>query len=182
MIYLCYNCNKYFFDEICPVCGVDKINSYIPLDPKYYPEFKYQSQGLLKDLLFKKKTEKNLQDKLNNVLNKYYKFKDPYFINYLHIDRKRYIEKIPDELYYSKLQLFNEILVRLGFGEISEFEKLTEKLLKSTELDFEYTNFVQNISKHIKVNLHDSLVSWIEEKGALFRKELPLFFVLFMAV
>ncbi len=46
MLYSCYNCNIYCFEEMCPRCGEAHMDLYIPLDPKYFPEFKYVTQAL----------------------------------------------------------------------------------------------------------------------------------------
>jgi rRNA maturation protein Nop10 len=50
MLYRCYRCLDYSFEEVCPECGEDHIDSYAPLDPKHYREFKYTRQGFVKDL------------------------------------------------------------------------------------------------------------------------------------
>ncbi len=178
MLFKCYHCGIYSFEEICPRCGDEFINLYVPLDPKYYREFKYTSQGFVKDLLFKKSTEQKLSEKLQSVLEKYNKFKHPYFVNYLHIARNSVnqvesgtIDKFSDQ----RLTLFHHVLTRLGFDELNEYPQLTRKLIMSTDFDFRYSNFTSQIINHIKESLVVSAKSWIEERGALFRKELPLF-------
>lgn len=179
MLYCCYGCNHYSFEQICHKCGEDKKELYVPLDPKFYPEFQYQSQGFVKDLFLKKKTQNYLNETLDNVLVKYKKFKIPYFVNYLHIAR----ENSPDQRNqspqqfssYSKLNLFHQVLTSLGFDELNKYEHLTDKLIKSTEFSFNYSNFIIQTKKHIQSDFTKSLYSWICERGALFRKELPLF-------
>lgn len=178
MIYNCYKCNSYSFEEVCNRCGEDYIDSYVPLDPFFYPEFKYKSQGIIKDLLLKKKTQKHLNEKLDMVLEKYHKLKNPYFINYLHIARKNFgfdLSIQNENQTYPNLDLFHMVLTRLGFDELNEYQHLTEKLIRSTEFNFHYSNFANQINSHIKENLSKSLYSWVEEKGSLFRAEIHLF-------
>lgn len=57
-----------------------------PLDPSYYPDFQYQSKGIIKDLFGKKKEQSQLNALLENVLLKYATLKDPYFTNFTHQD------------------------------------------------------------------------------------------------
>lgn len=179
MIYHCYNCNQYAFEATCPRCTNNQDEAYVPLDPKYYPEFKYQSQGLVKDVLFKRQTQQQLNEKLSNVLEKYERFKYPYFVNYLHIAQGTFgVSGDNTSLTTSdtfRLKLFQRVLTRLGFNELSEFDNLTLKLVRSTEFSFDYANFVSQIKGHIKEDLRKSLYSWIGEVGARYRKELPLF-------
>lgn len=49
MLYHCYNCDRYAFEASCPRCPDTTAGDYVPLDPKYYPEFQYKTQGLVKD-------------------------------------------------------------------------------------------------------------------------------------
>jgi hypothetical protein len=85
MLFNCYQCGHLGFHQLCPTCGPDFQNDNVPIDPEYYPEFQYRSEGFIKDLFVKKKTEKELQSKLNVVLDKYRQFKEPYFVNYVHV-------------------------------------------------------------------------------------------------
>ncbi|EKK7288552.1 restriction endonuclease, partial [Escherichia coli] len=54
-----------------------------PLNPSFYPEFQYRSKGVLKDLFGKKKEQTQLNQLLENVLEKYSSLKDPYFTNFI---------------------------------------------------------------------------------------------------
>ena len=165
MLYYCYNCQRYAFETSCPRCTNTQEGAYVPLDPKYYPEFKYQSQGIVKDVLFKKQAQQQLNQKLENVLEKYNRFKYPYFVNYLHIARGTFgISKEPTPISTSdtfRLKLFQAVLTRLGFNELSEFDNLTLKLIRSTEFSFDYANFVSQIKGHVQPDLKSSLYSLI---------------------
>ena len=122
---------------MCPRCGEAHIDLYIPLDPKYFPEFKYVTQGLVKDLFLKKKKQQELDRKLESVLEKYMRFKHPYFVNYLHIARGGSGDIEGDsssKFTYSRLTLFHHVLTRLGFNELQEYPNLTKKLVLSTQI------------------------------------------------
>ncbi|MCV5580161.1 restriction endonuclease, partial [Escherichia coli] len=58
------------------------IQRMTPLNPSFYPEFEYRSKGVLKDLFGKKKEQAQLNQLLENVLEKYSSLKDPYFTNF----------------------------------------------------------------------------------------------------
>ena len=148
MLYRCYNCKNYSFENTCPSCLDASIDDYVPLDPKYYPEFQYKTQGVVKDLLFKKQEQQQLNQKLESVLNKYEQFKYPYFINYVHISRGNdyAVSNGQESAYYSNLGLFHMVLTRLGFVELNEFDMLTIKLIRSTEFTFDYANFATQIN------------------------------------
>ena len=173
MLYRCHQCNSFAFTSWCHECTRAAINEYVPLEPKYYPEFQYESKGFVKDLFIKRKETEKLKLKLFTVLRKYAEFENPYFVNYVHIaDRSE--EESGDATEYSKLNLFTSLLVDLGFTELDEFPDLTRKLVRSTAFRFLYSGFVDRIQRHIASNLYDTLKSWIEETGTSFRKDLPL--------
>jgi hypothetical protein len=143
------------------------------LDPEFYPEFQYRSQGFVRDLFLKKKTEKALQTKLDSVLEKYHRLERPYFINFVHCaGRYDVAQAQPGE--YDKLTLFRAVLLGLGFGELEELPSLTEKLVRSTRFRFEYQSFVGQVAHHVSKDLSSTLRSWIEEQGSAFRRQLPL--------
>jgi restriction system protein len=178
VLYRCYRCNTYCLEQQCPTCGEKGQDEYIPLDPKYLPEFRYMTQGLVKDLLFKRRKQEQLDQKLASVLEKYLDFKHPYFVNYLHIARGTLntpADSSADEFTYSRLTLFHHVLTRLGFDELNEFPALTKRLVMCTQFDFDYSNFVSQVKNQIKDSLTKSLYAWIGVRGALFRRELPLF-------
>jgi hypothetical protein len=85
VLYHCVNCGHTGFVSLCPACGEAFRDANVPLDPQYYPEFQYESQGVVKDFLQKKKTESALRQKLDAVLEKYRQFESPYFVNYTHL-------------------------------------------------------------------------------------------------
>ncbi|ENC3362127.1 restriction endonuclease, partial [Escherichia coli] len=90
-----------------------------PLNPSFYPEFQYRSKGVLKDLFGKKKEQAQLNQLLENVLEKYSSLKDPYFTNFIYTSRfshnnKSEADYSTDNGTYSELQLFREVLVRKG--------------------------------------------------------------------
>src|SRR4051812_21729403 len=117
MLYSCLSCGQISFDAVCSACGVAGRDLNVPLDPAYYPEFQYESQGVVRDLLMKKRTEKELRAKLDAVLAKYEQFEDPYFINYMQLAG----QGSPDS---DDLHLFHLVLVRLGFDELLELPSL----------------------------------------------------------
>lgn len=89
MIYQCYSCSRTTFETSCPWCSPDVSGTFrqmTPLDPSYYPDFQYQSKGIIKDLFGKKKEQSQLNALLENVLLKYATLKDPYFTNFTHQD------------------------------------------------------------------------------------------------
>ena len=174
MLYLCFRCNNYSFYPYCPVCGSEALDDHIPLEPEYYPEFQYQSKGILKDIFVKRKTQKELSDKLERVLLKYSKFETPYFVNYVHISRNA--DSDIDELStYSNLKLFKNVLVRLGFNELEQLPQLTTKLIRSTDFRFTFSDFIRRTKHHISSQLVSTLRSWIEEMGTAYRRDLHLF-------
>ncbi|MCA9950159.1 MAG: restriction endonuclease [Anaerolineales bacterium] len=152
---------------------------YVPLDPKYLPEFQYQSKGFVQDMFLGGAEKSKLKRKLQSVLTKYDQFKYPYFVNYLHIARGSIFlsdDNKPEAVHSdSNLKLFQLVLTRLGFTELMEFNQLTLKLVYSTELNFDYSNFITQIKNHIKSTIDSTLFSWISEVGSRYRKELPLF-------
>ena len=173
MIRQCYKCNKYNFVKTCPICNEEESN--IPLNPIYYPEFEYRSKGFLSDLFTKKPETKKLNNKLDSVLAKYLRFENPYFINYYYLSIQKNGQGSDTQKTFSDLTLFEQVLLNLGFSEIDEYPALLEKLIKSTEFSFKYKEFEKKTAHHFKDTIKESLSSWIEEKGDLFRYELPLF-------
>ncbi|MDR5020056.1 restriction endonuclease [Yersinia rochesterensis] len=198
MIYQCYSCNKTSFEINCPWCfGVipttsspwgtraspvpaSDIQRMTPLNPSFYPEFQYQSKGVLKDLFGKKKEQSQLNQLLDNVLEKYSSFKDPYFTNFIYTSRFSY-DKCSQSNYsedngvYSELRLFREVLVRKGFNELEQLPMLLDKLLLTTSFNALYYGFAKEVKRHIKSTFTESLKSWIEEAGTTFRADLSLF-------
>jgi restriction system protein len=67
------------------------------------------------------------------------------------------------------------VLVRLGFDELQEFPSLTSKLVWSTRFRFGYESFVERTKGHLRNDLESTLRSWIDERGAAFRQDLPMF-------
>lgn len=181
MLFNCYQCGHLGFHQLCPTCGPDFQNDNVPIDPEYYPEFQYRSEGFIKDLFVRKKTEKELQSKLNVVLDKYRQFEEPYFVNYVHVTGAYAgeLDKADESLEgaasdYSKLRLFHGVLLQLGFGELAEYPQLTSKLVRSTSFRLRYSDFVRTTSPHLFDRFELTLKSWIEDRGAAFRSDLPL--------
>jgi restriction system protein len=196
MIYQCNSCNKTSFEVNCPWCSsvmpatvspwdtratpASDIQQMTPLNPSFYPEFQYQSKGMLKDLFGKKKEQSQLNQLLENVLEKYSSFKDPYFTNFIYTSRfshdknseRNYSE---DNGVYSELSLFREVLVRKGFNELEQLPMLLDKLLLTTSFNALYYGFAKEVKRHIKSTFTESLKSWIEEAGTTFRADLSLF-------
>lgn len=173
MIRQCYKCNKYNFVKICPICNDEESN--IPLNPEYYPEFEYRSKGFFSDLITKRSETKKLNEKLDSVLKRYYQLENPYFINFYYLSVQKNGQGSETQKTFSDLSLFKQVLLNLDFLEINEYPKLLEKLIKSTEFSFSYKDFERKTEHHFKNTLDESISSWIEEKGDLFRYELPLF-------
>jgi restriction system protein len=167
VLFNCEKCDHIGFEAVCPKCGVDERDGNVPLDPAYYPEFQYRSQGVVRDLLVKKKTEKALDAKLEAVLAKYEQFKNPYFVNYMHLAG----QGSPDR---DQLHLFHLVLVRLGFDELLDNPLLTSKLVGSTSFRFQYDSFVARTAEHLRPELEATLRSWIDERGPAFRQDLPM--------
>jgi restriction system protein len=167
VLFDCASCGRIGFDEVCPECGPARHDVNVPLDPAYYPEFRYRSQGVVKDLLVKRRTERELDAKLEAVLAKYEQFRDPYFVNYMHLAG----QGSPDG---DQLHLFGLVLVRLGFDELLDNPGLTSQLVLSTSFQFQYESFVLRTSGHLRADLDATLVSWIDERGPAFRQDLPL--------
>jgi hypothetical protein len=82
---------------------------------------------------------------------------------------------VPGSGGYGSLELFHQVLLQLGFAELSEAPQLTTKLIRSTIFRFEYADFAKRIVPHLKSDLEASLTSWIEESGGAFRNDLPMF-------
>ena len=85
MLFKCYRCNRVNFHKHCPTCGSEAQDDNVAIDPEFYPEFQYRSQGFLKDLFLKKQLQMQLNAKLDAVLEKYKQFERPYFVNYVHL-------------------------------------------------------------------------------------------------
>jgi len=173
MLYQCQSCGLIGFGQMCPSCGFEARDVNIPIDPRLYPEFQYKSQGLVKDLFVKKRVEGELREKLDATLEKYFKFEDPYFINYVNITAYS-AEAASGGSGFSELELFHSVLVQLGFSELQEFPKLTARLVATTSFRFHYSAFVREISRHISESFQDTVASWIEECGGAFRRDLPM--------
>lgn len=173
MLYNCFKCGQLGFQAICSVCGQDEQDENVPLNPEYYPEFQYESKGLVKDLFLKKKTEEKLRGKLDSVLEKYKQFEKPYFINYMHLAGQGRVDDGKDNT-FADLLLFHNVLLRLGFDELQELNSLTVKLVRTTSFRFQYDDFVMRTKGHLESNLETTLRSWIDERGSAFRRDLPM--------
>lgn len=169
MIYCCYKCGSYGFYKVCECCQAS--DEVIPLKPEFLPEFEYRSSGLISDILFKKRDKEKIGNELDSILLKYYTYRNPYFINYIFYSIRR-----GDVDSNGDLALFKEVLLNLGFEELDKYSELLDKLVKCTYFNFVYDNFVRNIQHHIKYTLEDTLLSWVNEKGDVFRRDLPLLF------
>ena len=173
MLFRCFHCEWLGFTPSCPDCG-EKGNEYcVPLDPEFYPEFQYKSQGLIKDIFIKRKTERALREKLDAVLQKYKKFEKPYFVNYMQLVGPMTSDSARSDE-YSALLLFHNVLLRLGFEELMELPNLTAKLVRTTAFRFQYRDFIRRVEQHISPTLYETLRSWIKEQGAAFREYLPM--------
>ncbi|WP_313385906.1 restriction endonuclease [Pantoea sp.] len=197
MIYQCDACRKTTFEVSCPWCsgGASLAKGFArgsaasapsdmpgmtPLNPAFYPEFQYQSKGILKDLFGKKREQSQLNQLLSNVLEKYSGLKDPYFTNFIHTSKYSYSIKsdidIPENNgTYTELRLFREVLVRKGFNELEQLPELLNKLLLTTSFNALYSGFAREVKRHIKSTFSESLKSWIDEAGTTFRADLSLF-------
>lgn len=191
MIYQCNGCNRTTFETACPWCSSSQASpstelqaqQLTPLDPSFYPDFQYQSKGLIKDLLGKKKEQAQLNDLLNNVLRKYAELKQPYFTNFIHTTRETTFLAndvgVPGprhEGVYTERELFREVLIRKGFDELESLPLLLDKLLLTTAFNSTYHGFSRELCRHIKADLTETLRSWIDEAGTTFRSDLALFF------
>jgi hypothetical protein len=154
---------------VCKNCGYEKINDHIALDPKYYIEFQYKSEGIL-DLIFKSQKLIQIKYKLETVLEKYAKFENPYFVNYVHmcgtLNSQDDVEEIRE---YTYSLLFKELLIKLGFDELNEYPQLHNKLVKTTALRFKYSDFISRIINYKSDDLEKTLSNWIEEIGSLYK-------------
>lgn len=200
MIYQCHSCNRTSFEVNCPWCSgaMPAISSpwgsraspaqpsdiqqltLTPLNPSFYPEFHYQSKGMLKDLFGKKKEQSQLNELLETVLEKYSRFKDPYFTNFIYTSRFSHENDLEEDYVegngaYSELALFREVLVRKGFNELEQQPLLLNKLLLTTSFNALYYGFAKEVKRHIKSTFTESLQSWIDEAGTSFRVDLSLF-------
>ncbi|WP_038903846.1 restriction endonuclease [Dickeya zeae] len=200
MIYQCHSCKKTSFEINCPWCSGtipttlsawDNKTSPIqqsdiqqlkltPLNPSFYPEFHYQSKGMLKDLFGKKKEQTQLNQLLESVLEKYSRFKDPYFTNFIYtsnFSRNNDLEKdyTEDNGIYSEISLFREVLIRKGFNELEQLPLLLNKLLLTTSFNALYYGFSKEVKRHIKSTFTESVKSWIDEAGTSFRADISLF-------
>lgn len=177
MIYCCNKCSKTTFKVICDDCGENDY-TMVPLDPSYYPDFHYESKGFLKDLFGKKKEQAQLNDLLERVLTKYDELLSPYFINYAHIilrENNNATDESEEGKSYSSSELFQEVLIRKGFDELTDKPDLLFKLLSTTVFSSVYLSFKKEMEKHVKDDFSNMLRSWIEESGTDFRKNLSLF-------
>lgn len=194
MIYQCSECGRSTFEVTCQWCSAhgedvtlgSESRCLTPLDPSFYPDFQYQSKGLLKDILGKKKEQAQLNTVLNDVLRKFAALKQPYFMNFIHTTREQEGliassgmpgARINGE--YSDLELFREVLIRKGFSELEGFPLLLNKLLMTASFGSVYAGFSREISRHIKPTFGATLISWIEESGTVFRNDLALFLFFF---
>lgn len=191
MIYQCNGCNRTTFETACPWCNSSVLSPsaelssqhLTPLDPSFYPDFHYQSKGLIKDFLGKKKEQAQLNDLLNNVLRKYAQLRQPYFTNFIHTTRETASGAtdvgVPGPRLdgaYSERELFREVLIRKGFDELEGLPSLLDKLLLTTAFNSTYLGFSRELSRHIKADLNETLRSWIDEAGTTFRSDLALFY------
>ena len=83
-------------------------------------------------------------------------------------------EESQGEADYSNLLLFHNVLIRVGFDELLEMNTLTKKLVRSTSFRFQFADFVRRVKTHISSDLERTLRSWIDERGAGFRDDLPM--------
>lgn len=171
MLFNCFNCGRFGFQPMCEPC--ESAENNVPLDPAYYPEFQYESMGMIKDLIWKKKFEKELQAKLESVLKKYAQFESPYFVNYMHLAGRIEGNEVSDDS-YGNLTLFKNVLVRLGFDELQELKGLTTKLVRTTSFRFQYHDFIVRTKGHVDKDIETTIRSWIEERGSAFKRYLPL--------
>lgn len=166
MLYNCFKCRRISFYHVCPSCG--PLDANVPLDPAYYPEFQYQTQGFVSDLLFKRKAIEDLGLKRAEVLRKYHQFESPYFVNYVHMVGRS--SEGVDPAVDPNLQLFDGVLQRLGFTELTTYPALLAKLVRSTAFRFQYGEFRERFLPHFRATIQDTLRSYIGETGSLFRQ------------
>jgi hypothetical protein len=160
----------------CGICRADENHKpleSVPVDPAFYPEFQYQSQGFLADIFKKEKATQELQQKLVTVLKKYREFEKPYFENFFHVGTQSMHPGESGEV--TDFDLFRLVLIRLGFDELEEFRGLLKKLVMTTSFRFLYRDFAARTRPHVKENLESTLKSWISQKGSGFRSDFVLF-------
>jgi restriction system protein len=165
MLYACFRCGQFSFELSCRKCSGKDDN--VSLDPAFYPEFHYQSQGFVMDLLGKGKAQEQLSSHRNEVLRKYQQFEKPYFVNYVHWSGRAHGATDPAQ--DPELHLFNAVLLRLGFSELSQFPQLLAKLVRTTSFRFQYEEFRQRFLPHIKATLEETVRSYVNETGPTFR-------------
>lgn len=189
MIYRCYYCGNISFSSNCVSCRDEsnKPNLNIPLDPAYFPEFQYKTEGFVKDIFWKKKKQGELSCLLDEVLIKYSELKNPYFVNFINISNYNpeefkslsYFHDSDGGKVLSEIELFHAVLVRQGFKELKDNPLLLNKLLMVTMFASEYYGFSRELEKHIKSTVDVTLKSWIQEVGNGFYHDLPLFLYFF---
>ena len=109
MLYRCHSCRATFLRPICSDCGVEGIDDYVPLDPRFYPEFQYVRQGIVSHVLFKRKAQQELMDKRAEILRKYEQLRDPYFVNFVNLER--FEEHLPEDTSgHEPLRLFLSLI------------------------------------------------------------------------
>ncbi len=191
LIYRCIDCGKTSFETECPWCPAahdpdepasGEAAAQIPLDPAFLPEFQYRPRNLLLRLLLKRRNQARLDTARNNILQKYARFRIPYFANFIAIagpgEAGLEIAALTDPAAndnHSDTAIFREILVRKGFAELRDAPELFGKLLLTTRFSEDYRAFCQESAPHVRASLRETLKSWIAETGPRFRNDLCLF-------
>lgn len=108
--------------------------------------------------IWQKKEQTQLNQLLENVLEKYSSLKDPYFTNFIYTSRFSHNNKSEADLMkesgtYSELQLFREVLVRKGFNELEQLPELLDKLLLTTAFNALFMALLRKLKDILNLHL-----------------------------
>lgn len=182
MLFKCLSCGGFGFTGRCPQCRRSgeagersRKRRRIPIDPALLPEFDYTASGLLEQVLppVRRNAQEEWSEYVQGVLDNYREFREPYFVNFLHVGRG-VGGAIVGRGGHSDMDLLERLLVRLGFDELQHFRGLLPRLVRSTELQQEYRRFARRAETLASSDLRSTLRSWIEERGTVYGRRLPL--------
>lgn len=183
MLFKCVECGGYGFTRECSQCTGEgeprersRRRTRIPVDPALLPDFAFQADGFLEAVLppVRRNAEQEWQERVDGILDAYRELREPYFVNFLHLGRSRSGAIVrgagpPD------MELLQRLLVRLGFDDLTSFDGLVPRLVRSTQLQQEVRRFARRAENVVSSDgLRSTLRNWIEERGATFQRRLPL--------
>lgn len=138
MLFKCFECGGPGFTGRCPSCRKEggpqerpRARRRVPINPALLPEFQYSPSGFFESVLppIRRKSEEEWREYTEGVLQKYRDFREPYFLNFLHV-RRSGGESVRNGGGTAPMDVLEGLLVRKGFDELEHFDGLVRLLVR----------------------------------------------------